>query len=174
MELEMAGTDDSKRARLAWGGLPEPRLLRSPDGKAAERPGAPVVQHVASYNSRILGALGDESSRRILTSAMSRGKTVEEISAEENLPLSTCYRRVRQFLDEGLMVLEKLILTKTGKRYAVYRTSFTGVTIRFSSEETAVEASPNLEVLDKLRTRWVAPDGATRNQGVDFWESREG
>ena len=41
---------------------------------------------------------------------------MEEISAEQNLPLSACYRRTRQFLDEGLMILERIVVTQTGKK----------------------------------------------------------
>jgi DNA-binding Lrp family transcriptional regulator len=133
-------------------------------------PLGPEARGIPSHSMTILGALGDASSRRILTSAMARGKTVEEISEEENLPLSTCYRRVREFLDDGLMVLEKLILTRTGKRYAIYRTSFTGVSVRFTSEETVVEATPNLDVIDKLRTKWLSSTYPNLNEGVDFSE----
>jgi hypothetical protein len=113
----------------------------------------------------ILSALGDESSRRILTSAISGGKTVEEISAEQNLPLSTCYRRIRHFVDDGLMILERLVVTPAGKRFAIYRTSFSDVTIRFYPGETAVETTPNVEVLDKLRTRWLSTNYPSQSQG---------
>jgi hypothetical protein len=109
-----------------------------------------------SSSSAILGALGDESSRRILTSAIARGKTVEEISAEQNLPLSTCYRRTRVLLAEGLMILERSVVTPAGKRYAVYRTSFSQITISFNNGEIDVEVTPNLDILDKLRGMWLS------------------
>jgi DNA-binding Lrp family transcriptional regulator len=115
---------------------------------------APV--YTLRSSSAILSALGDESSRRILTSAIARGKTIEEISAEQNLPLSTCYRRTRTLLEEGLMILERSVVTPAGKRYAVYRTSFSQTAITFVNGEIAVEVTPNLDILDKLRRRWLS------------------
>ena len=128
---------------------------------------------VPKSSGSILSALGDDSSRRILTSAIATGKTVEEISAEQNLPLSTCYRRVRHFVDEGLMVLERLVVTRAGKRFAIYRTSFSDVTIRFYPGEIAVETTPNLEVIDKLRTRWLSTNYPSLNQDGVFGEKTE-
>jgi hypothetical protein len=115
-------------------------------------------------SSAILAALGDESSRRILGSAIATGKTVEEISAEQNLPLSTCYRRMRSLLSGGLMILEKTVVTPTGKRYAIYRTSFSKTAIRFNGEEIAVEVTPNMDIIDKLRRRWLSANYPSQNQ----------
>jgi len=118
----------------------------------------------------MLNALGDESSRRILTSAIASGKTVEEISAEQHLPLSTCYRRVRHFVDEGLMILERLVVTPAGKRFAIYRTSFSDVTVTLYPGEISVETTPNIDVLDKLRTRWLSTNYPSQNQDAGFRE----
>jgi hypothetical protein len=122
---------------------------------------APV--YTLRSSSAILSALGDESSRRILTSAIARGKTIEEISEEQNLPLSTCYRRTRTLLEEGLMILERSVVTPAGKRYAVYRTSFSETAISFINGEIAVEVTPNLDILDKLRRRWLSANYPTLN-----------
>ena len=123
-----------------------------------------ITIHSPELSRAILSALGDESSKRILTSAIASGKTVEEISAEQNLPLSTCYRRMRHLLGEGLMILERTVVTPTGKRYAVYRTSFSEARIRFQQREIAVEVTPNLDVLDKLRRRWLSENYPSQNQ----------
>ena len=122
-----------------------------------------AVVYSLRSSSAILSALGDESSRKILTSAIARGKTVEEISAEQNLPLSTCYRRTRALLAEGLMILERSVVTPAGKRYAVYRTSFSQTAISFVNGEIAVEVTPNLDILDKLRRRWLSVNYPTLN-----------
>ena len=126
-----------------------------------------VAEGAAAYNlglSAILGALGDESSRRILASAIASGKTVEEISAEQNLPLSTCYRRMRCLLGQGLMILERTVITPTGKRYAIYRTSFSKTAIKFNDGEISVEVTPNVDILDKLRRRWLSANFPLENQ----------
>lgn len=135
--------------------------------KTGERLEGATVSGLQSSHS-ILNALGDESSRRILTSAIASGKTVEEISAEQHLPLSTCYRRVRHFVDEGLMILERLVVTPAGKRFAIYRTSFSDVTVRLYPGEITVETTPNMEVLDKLRTKWLSTNYPTQNQDASL------
>ena len=171
MAQQVIHVNGAKRVGGAWAGPTGSqfplKLVKSPD----QLEGATVSSLQSS--SSILSALGDESSRRILTSAIACGKTVEEISAEQNLPLSTCYRRIRHFVDDGLMILERLVVTPAGKRFAIYRTSFSDVTIRFYPGETAVETTPNLEVLDKLRTRWLSTNFPSQNKDSGFREKAE-
>lgn len=124
-----------------------------------------VVLHQLQ-SSLILSALGDEVSRKILLSSIASGKTVEEISADQHLPLSTCYRRIRGFVDGGLMILEKIVITQTGKKYAVYRTSFSDATIRLSGGEVAVEIRPNADIRDKLFSRWLTTNYPAQNEGI--------
>jgi hypothetical protein len=115
-----------------------------------------VTPNSTLTSSSILNALGNESSRRILASAVARGMTVDEISTEQNISLSTCYDKIGQLVDEGLMILEKRVITRTGRRFAVYRTSFSDATIKFSSGEIEVETKPNAAVLGKLHDAWLS------------------
>lgn len=112
--------------------------------------------HSIALSGALLDALGDEPSRRILYSAIATGKTIEGISAEQALPLSTCYRRVRHFVEDGLMLLERTVVTRAGKRYGLYRTSFSKATICFDGGEISVEVTPNPDMVDKLRRRWLS------------------
>ncbi len=169
---EVIHANGTKRVGGAWGGPIQSQFPSKLEAKPHDQLECATVNGLQSSSS-ILSALGDESSRRILTSAIASGKTVEEISAEQNLPLSTCYRRIRHFVDDGLMILERLVVTPAGKRFAIYRTSFSDVTIRFYPGETAVETTPNFEVLDKLRTRWLSTNFPSQNQGAGFREKPE-
>lgn len=123
-----------------------------------------AVVHSLGLSDAVLTALGDESSRKILTSAIASGKTVEEISAEQNLPLSTCYRRMRSLLGAGLMILERTVVTPAGKRYAVYRASYSRAAIGFNGGEIAVELTPNMEIIDKLRRKWLSENYPLQNE----------
>jgi len=145
------------------------RTLASPfksdeqEGKPLGAAGGPA-SHDFGLSGAILSALGDESSRKILSSAIASGKTVEEISAEQNLPLSTCYRRMRNLLSGGLMILERTVVTPTGKRYAVYRTSFSRASISYNGGEISVELTPNMDIIDKLRRKWLSENYPLQNQ----------
>ena len=141
---------DARAARTSSLQFSNPRENKSYDLTQGPTP------HNVNLSVAILNALGDESSRKILTSAIARGKTVEEISAEQHLPLSTCYRRLRRLLGEGLMILERTVVTPAGKRYAVYRTSFSDAAMSFKRGEIVVQVTPNFDIIDKLRRRWLS------------------
>jgi len=99
-------------------------------------------------------ALSDEFAKRILISTVTGGKTVQEISLEQAVPLSTCYRRARDLLDEGLLVVERLVVTGDGKRYSVYRSSFKTMEISSDLRTLSVTAELNEDVAGKFRDRW--------------------
>jgi hypothetical protein len=173
MAQEIEQLDGTKRFGSEWVGRMNSLFLsKLEDDRSRDQPEGPNI-HASQPSNSILNALGDEFSRRILISSIASGKTVEEISAEEDLPLSTCYRRVRRFVDEGLMIPEKIVVTQTGKRYAVYRTSFSGVTVTLNAGKVAVETTPNADVLDKLFRKWLLTNYPTQNQDDAYLEKVE-
>jgi hypothetical protein len=154
--------NDTKSGGGASVGRLHSQLPSKLGGDRSQKQAEDASIHGLQSSNSILNALGDEISRRILTSAIASGRSVEEISVEQNLPLSTCYRRIRHLVDEGLMILERLVITPAGKRFAIYRTSFS----------VAAEITPNLEVLDKLRTRWMSANYPPQNQDAGFRDGR--
>ena len=54
-----------------------------------------LVQEVERKDAVLL-AMSDEYMLKILCSIMSEAKSVEKISSENGIPLSTCYRRIRR------------------------------------------------------------------------------
>lgn len=96
-------------------------------------------------------AISDEFSRRILASTLTRGKTVQEISLEQAVPLSTCYRRAHELMEGGLLVPERIVLTPDGKRFTVFRSAFKRVQISSDLAETSVSVELNQEVAAKFQ-----------------------
>ncbi|MDG6915112.1 MAG: hypothetical protein JRM86_06545 [Nitrososphaerota archaeon] len=96
-------------------------------------------------------ALSDEFSRRILASTIDEGKTVQEISLEQAVPLSTCYRRAHELLQEGLLVPERIVVTLEGKRHTVFRSSFKRVEVASDLTETSVSVELNKDVAGKFQ-----------------------
>jgi len=164
MAQEIQRVDDIKHVAAGWGGRMHSTFLSKLDeAKSQIHADDSAAQNLGTSNA-ILSALGDEFSRRILLSAIASGKTVEEVSAEQNLPLSTCYRRIRQFVDEGLMILERIVVSTTGKKYAIYRTSFSEAVVRFNGGEVSIDIIPNADVLDKLHSRWLSTNYSQTSQ----------
>jgi len=73
--------------------------------------------------------------------------------------LSTCYDKIGQLVDGGMMVLERRVVTRTGKRFGVYRTTFSDATIKFRSGEIEVETKPNAAILGNLHDAWLSSLG---------------
>ena len=103
----------------------------------------------------IVQALSDEYSRKILLSAIAGAKSVEDLSRENDIPLSTCYRRVHELLEGGVVVVEKIIVTPDGKKYELIRSSYRTVSIDFENGTMRVSVLVNEDVADKLRRLWI-------------------
>jgi Helix-turn-helix domain len=88
-----------------------------------------------------LQAMSDEFERKILSSTVQRTKSVEEISKENQIPMSTCYRRIRLLVDMKLLRIERTIITDSGKKYETFRSTVKDATIIFSSGEISVDVN---------------------------------
>jgi DNA-binding Lrp family transcriptional regulator len=104
----------------------------------------------------LVQGLADEYSRKILLSAIPTAKSVEDLSRENDIPLSTCYRRVRELLDSQMLVIEKIIITTDGKKYELLRSAYRAITVSFDGGIMKVDAIVNEDVAEKLRRLWLS------------------
>jgi hypothetical protein len=103
----------------------------------------PRIPLVGAMASDLLAALCEEPSRRILASTLSGGKSVLDMSAEQAIPLSTCYRRLRELTEQRLLVLEKIVVTAEGKKFRIYRSIFKNVEIAWDIQGLSISAELN-------------------------------
>jgi len=89
----------------------------------------------------VLLAMSDHYMRRILAATMVEDKSIEEISKEKLVPVSTCYRRVHELVGLHLLRIERTVITESGKKYETYRSAFRDAKISMSSGELAVEVT---------------------------------
>jgi DNA-binding Lrp family transcriptional regulator len=104
----------------------------------------------------LVQGLADEYSRKILLSAIPAAKSVEDMSRENDIPLSTCYRRVHELLDAQILIVEKIIVTSDGKKYELLRSAYRAVTVSFDGGVMKVDATVNEDVAEKLRRLWTS------------------
>ncbi|MDG6985320.1 MAG: helix-turn-helix transcriptional regulator [Nitrososphaerota archaeon] len=104
----------------------------------------------------LVQGLADEYSRRILLSAISKAKSVEDMSRENDIPLSTAYRRIHELLDAQMLVVERIIVTPDGKKYELLRSSYRAINVAFDGEKLKVDAVINEDVAEKLRRLWLS------------------
>ena len=100
----------------------------------------------------ILNALLDEYSRKILDSTIDKSKSITEIIREQNIPMTSTYRRVKLLVDSKLIKVERSMVTEDGKRYYLYLSSIKNASITYNEGELIVEITPNIKELpeDKL------------------------
>jgi len=104
----------------------------------------------------MMEALSDEFSRRILGCAIKKGRTIGEIYVEQGIPPSTCYKRIKRLVESGVMVVERMIVPPTGKKYAVYRSTFSRLYVGWENGQLAARVTVNPEVAEKLENAWLA------------------
>ncbi len=82
-------------------------------------------------------------------------KSVEDMSRENDIPLSTCYRRVHELLDAQILVIERIIVTPDGKKFELLRSSYRAINVSFDGGQVKVDAIVNEDVAEKLRRLWL-------------------
>lgn len=94
-------------------------------------------------------ALADAESARILAATAYQPRSAMELIKEEDLPMSSAYRRLHELQEQGLLVVAKTILKPDGKSYQMYKATFSEVTVHFRGRELVVEAEPNTDVVER-------------------------
>ena len=100
----------------------------------------------------IVNALLDEYSRKILDSTINEAKSIIEIIREQDIPMTSAYRRVKLLMDNKLVKVERSMVTEDGKRYYLYLSSIKNASIKYDECKLIVEITPNIKELpeDKL------------------------
>ncbi len=133
------------------------------DGDAGHVTNSVLDQRLARS---VMIALSDDFSRRIVSSVIAEGKTVQQISSEKSIPLSTCYRRSKELVKEGVLYVERIVLSGEGKRYAVYRSSLKSVDVSSNFLSLTVKAEILEDAAEKLRLKRVT-HGLTPEKNLD-------
>lgn len=114
----------------------------------------PVAALECLAEGDIIEAMADEYSRKILGSIVERGKPINEISAENGIPVSTSYRRVHELCKMGLVITERFVVSADGKREAVYRSTLRGAKLEFESGKFRALGALNDEIPDISFKMW--------------------
>jgi predicted transcriptional regulator len=104
----------------------------------------------------LLQVLSDEYARKILVSTVESSKSVEELSRLNDIPLSTCYRRVHELLDSGVLIMDRIVVTSDGKRYEMLRSAYKGFAVEFQDGGLKADVIVNEDIADKLHSLWLS------------------
>jgi predicted transcriptional regulator len=114
---------------------------------------------VKSHEARVvLTALADNEMMKILDSAMNESKSVNEILKESNIPHSTGFRKIKWLLNEGLIMLDKIIITPEGKKFSLYHSTLKSINVKYEDTNVVVEAEPNFAITKKSIMKFFSLD----------------
>ena len=93
------------------------------------------------YSAEILGATGE-------------ARSAQELSDLLDIPIATCYRRIEELSDSGLLQFEDSVLSAERRRVDVYRRDVDEVAVVFGDEGFDVEAERRTEIKNKIDDAW--------------------
>jgi len=75
--------------------------------------------------------LMDGHNIRILSATSFEAKSAQELSILFDIPIATCYRKLKELELAGLVSITGKLLTKEGKRFAIYKSQIRSMDIFF-------------------------------------------
>jgi len=67
----------------------------------------------------LVAALADEEMIKIMNCVMNHSKSFIDITRENNdIPHTTAFRKIKWLLNEGLLIVDKIVITDAGKKFS--------------------------------------------------------
>lgn len=91
----------------------------------------------------LLQELVDGISYRIIISTIDAAKTAAQVSAENSLPLSSTYKKIRRLQSVGILFIEKIDLDGKGKKVVYYRSKVKSMEFNLSRDQVLLQFERN-------------------------------
>jgi hypothetical protein len=106
-----------------------------------------VIVQSQSAKKAVLTALADEEMRNILDSVMYHSKSIVDISREQNIPHTTCYRKTKWLIN---------IITPEGKKFSLYHSVLKSISVKYEGNNVTIEAEQNFDIVKKTMARFYS------------------
>ena len=83
---------------------------------------------------------------KILASTSHKARSARELAFMFDIPLASCYRKLRELAAAGLVKLESTELTADGKRYKVYKSQIDCVTLIYEKGKVHMKVDMHLRM----------------------------
>lgn len=93
---------------------------------------------------KILNEFSDLESRHILFSIISKSKSIQEITKELKMPLSSAYKKI-QSLEENALISSELIFGDNGHKVKLYQSKIIDASITISKFKPTIMFKKNLK-----------------------------
>lgn len=107
----------------------------------------------------LLTALADEEMVKIMNCVMHRSKSFNDIAAENNdIPRTTAFRKIKWLLNQGILIVDNIVITKEGKKFSIYHSTLRAITVKYENNDVIVEAEQNFDITKKWIMKFFSLD----------------
>jgi CTP-dependent riboflavin kinase len=100
----------------------------------------------------ILTALSDTDLQKILDAAIYQSKSCNQIIKETNISQTSAYRKIK-WLEEKLLIVDKIEITEDGKKSSLFRTILKSFSVKYEYNNVVIEAEQNVDTLKTITER---------------------
>lgn len=93
--------------------------------------------------SILLKELFDGFSYRIVMSTIEDSKTVFEICKENDLPISSTYKKIKKLKDLGLLFIDRIVINEKGKKVVFYKSKIQSVELILNKKQVLLQFKKN-------------------------------
>lgn len=108
------------------------------------------TERTESNSTAVLSALGSKYSAEILCAA-GTPKSAQALSEDIEIPIATCYRRIEELVDAGLLTCEGRQLSDEGRRTNIYRRTLDEIEVDFSETRPQFSRKRRTEAKNRLQ-----------------------
>ena len=87
---------------------------------------------------------------------MYHSKSIADITRENNIAHTTCYRKTKWLINEGLVSVDKIVITPEGKKFSLYFSVFKSINVKYESNNVIVEAEQNFDIVKRSMARFYS------------------
>ena len=107
----------------------------------------------------LLTALADEEMVKIMNCVMHRSKSFNDIAAENSdIPRTTVFRKIKWLLNQGILIVDNIVITKEGKKFSIYHSTLRAITVKYENNDVIVEAEQNFDITKKWIMKFFSLD----------------
>ena len=93
--------------------------------------------------SILLKELFDGFSYKIVMSTIEDSKTVFEICKENDLPISSTYKKIKKLRDLGLLFTDRIVINEKGKKVVFYKSKIQSVELILNKKQVLLQFKKN-------------------------------
>ena len=107
----------------------------------------------------LLTALADEEMLKIMNCVIDHSKSFNDIIAENsNISRTTAFRKIKWLLKEGLIIVDKIVLSQDGKKFSLYHSTLKVINAKYEVNNVSIEAEPNFDIAKKWIEKFFSLD----------------